>query len=41
MNWTGLAERRGRWRAVFNAVMNLQVPYNVENFTSCGPVRSP
>jgi hypothetical protein len=37
MNWIGLAERRGRWRAVVNAVMNLLVPYNEENF-NCGPV---
>jgi hypothetical protein len=38
MNWISLAERRGRWRAVVNTVMNLLVPYNVENFfTNCGP----
>jgi len=38
MNWIGLAERRGMWRAVVNAVMNLLVPYNVENFfTNCRP----
>jgi len=39
MNLIGLAQRSGRWRAVVNAVMNLLVPYNVENFfTNCGPV---
>jgi hypothetical protein len=38
MNWIGLAER-GMWRTAVNAVMNLLVPYNVENFfTNCGPV---
>jgi hypothetical protein len=42
MNWIGLAKRRGRWRAVVNEVMNLLVPYNVENFfTNCGPVSFP
>jgi hypothetical protein len=38
MNWIGLAQRRGMWRAVVNTVMNLLVPYNVENFINCGPV---
>jgi hypothetical protein len=26
MDWFGLAQDRGRWQALVNAVMNLQVP---------------
>jgi hypothetical protein len=26
MDWIGLAQDRARWRALVNAVMNLQVP---------------
>jgi hypothetical protein len=30
--WIDLAEDRDRWRTLVNAVMNLLVPYNAENF---------
>jgi hypothetical protein len=32
MDWTDLAQDRGRWQALVNAVMNLQVPYNAGSF---------
>jgi hypothetical protein len=32
MDWIDLAKDKDRWRVLENAVMNLQVPYNTENF---------
>jgi len=38
MDWIELAEDRNRWRPLVDAVMNLRVPQNAENFsTSCKP----
>jgi len=32
MDWFELAEDKGGWRALVNAVMNLWVPQNMGNF---------
>ena len=33
-DWIDLAQDKGGWRALVNALMNLQVPKNVGNFLS-------
>jgi hypothetical protein len=39
MNWIEMAQDRGWWRDIVNAVMNLRVQYNAGNFlTSFKPV---
>jgi hypothetical protein len=32
MDWIDLAQSKGRWRALENAVMNIRVQYNAGNF---------
>ena len=34
MAWIDLAEERGRWRTLVNAVMKLRVPLNEGNFST-------
>jgi len=34
MDWIDLAQNRGRWRDLANAVIYLRVPYNEKNFVT-------
>ena len=38
MDWIGLAQDRDWWQTLVSAVMNLRVPWNAGNLTSCKPV---
>jgi hypothetical protein len=39
MAWLQVAQNKKKWRAFVNAIMNVWVPYNAENFlTTLGPV---
>jgi len=39
IDWIDLAQKRDRWQALVNAIMNLQVPSNGRNFwTSLEPI---
>jgi hypothetical protein len=35
VEWISVSKNWDTWRALVNGVMNLQVPYNVENFLTC------
>jgi hypothetical protein len=35
MDWIDVAQNRGMWREVVNAVMNLRVLQNAGNFLNC------
>jgi len=32
MDWIKVAQDKGKWRALVNAVMNLPIPYSAGNF---------
>jgi len=36
INWIDLAQDRDRWLDLFNAVINLRVPQNADNFLTSG-----
>jgi hypothetical protein len=39
VNWIGLAQDRGRWRALVNSVLNLGVPLNAGKVSSVRTTR--